>query len=353
MEKEINILLASHDQNPYTEELITHLKCKFEINQSVKAFFDLEENFDILHIQWIEELNNWQLPDEKWLLLAKQKLIQWKQRSKIIITRHNILPNLPQQERFETMYKLFYSYADAVIHLGKYSITEFEKRYPDLYPHIKHELIYHHIYESYPNERNEALARKNLKISRKSLVMLCFGKIRDKKESELIYQAFRAIKSPNKLLLAPKWLYPSIRKGKVDKIISKVISHYFLIFKRSKLVNQHLRKKDVQDYFNSADFIFIPRIQNLNSGILFIALAFGKKVLGPAVGNIGEQLRLLGLPTYLPNQPETLELGIKQIIDFGKDELQKVREKALDLFSLDKAVKKHILLYQSIISTKK
>jgi hypothetical protein len=52
--------------------------------------------------------------------------------------------------------------------------------------------------------------------------------------------------------------------------------------------------------------VLIPRHEALNSGNVFLGFTFGKPVVGPDIGNIGEVLTLTGNPTFDPKCPRTV-----------------------------------------------
>lgn len=62
----------------------------------------------------------------------------------IVYTRHNTLPHKGDHRVCEA-YRLIGEYADAVVHLGGYSLRQFRAKYPD--SRQIHVVIPHHIYE--------------------------------------------------------------------------------------------------------------------------------------------------------------------------------------------------------------
>lgn len=76
-----------------------------------------------------------------------------------------------------------------------------------------------------------------------------------------------------------------------------------------------LSAEDLSLRMSAADIVLVPRVDILNSGIVFLGLTFRKVIVGPAIGNIEEQLKELNYPVFNPNSmssvTKALEKGIK------------------------------------------
>ena len=70
--------------------------------------------------------------------------------------------------------------------------------------------------------------------------------------------------------------------------------------------------------FASADVVFIPRAEGLNSGNIPMAYIMGKVVLGPDVANTGALLKETGNPRFDPLNPSTLPDALEQAFDLAK-----------------------------------
>ena len=70
---------------------------------------------------------------------------------------------------------------------------------------------------------------------------------------------------------------------------------------------------EVDVYVKAADALFIPRYEALNSGNVFLGFTFGKPVIGPAIGNIGEVLTLTGNPTFDPRHVKSIAWALAAV----------------------------------------
>ena len=201
-------------------------------------------------------------------------------KSKIIYTRHVQFPHVRHDEEFLKLYKTVASYCDTIVHFANYSIQQFKEWYPDL-EHIKHVVIPHHNYASLPNTSTKQQARDHLNIDSGKRVMLVFGSIKEH-EKPLIKAAFNSIPDKNKVLLAPGWKIP---RRKISYIRLREWVWNFEVW-RAKQNNKFrtnlgfIKEEDAHYYLNAADFLFIPRTSELNSGNITLGCTFGLVVVG-------------------------------------------------------------------------
>lgn len=314
----INVLMTSEVMNPYVEEIANALPKSFLIKRSIKEFFLKTGDYAIIHIQWPEEITDWMVPTDTEMERVREALQYWSKRSKIVITRHNILPNTNNSTNYLALYELVYAYADAVIHLGNKSLMEYAQRYPEYYRNAWQRIIPHHVYIGYPNTIGRDAARQHFKIHKNKKVILCFGDIRNEEEATMIINAYKLLDIKDKFLLAPRFFKPpAFRDKPLKRLMVFVKQWYYRSFFNASLGSVFfVENSKVQYYFNAADVVLIPRSKQLNSGVVFLALAFERLIVGPEGGNIGEVLEYLDNPVFNPDDiqsvKEALERAIKQ-----------------------------------------
>jgi hypothetical protein len=291
----MKVLVPQHKEERFITEVIKSYTAFCEVNRSYDTFWLNKGTYDIIHLHWPEYLFKWQVPTDLELLLLERVLQEWHAKgAKIVVTRHNYLPHRPQPERYIPLYNLIYTMADAVIHLGKYSETEYLERYKAIITKTQIQAqIPHPLFTNYPNKVNRNKARAYLKIKPTAKVMLVFGAIRTVAEKNLVLQAFEAIEEHHKVLLAPGWRF-SETKEPVNQL-------KWLKVKKSKkyrITQEFIADDQVQYYFKAADFVFLPRIDTLNSGIPFLATVFNTPMLGCQTGNITEVLKANRMPNF-------------------------------------------------------
>ena len=198
--------------NPFVRLLADGIRaCGYEVVCSVEEFRSNAADYDIVHLQWPEELFRWKAPAPADVDTLEQQLQTLKNNGiPLIYTRHNTLPHHGNPLVAEA-YGLVERYADAIVHLGDCSLREFTAAHPD--SEQLQVVIPHHIYEGlYDMDITRDAGRRALGIPADRLVVLAFGAFRHAEERRLVWGAFRRLPYPAKFLLAPR-LWPYTRRG--------------------------------------------------------------------------------------------------------------------------------------------
>ena len=326
MGKKLKILFANIPTpgNRFVLDLKEGLEQHADVIWDHQEFWNMKNEYDIIHIHWPEylsfELESYlykpteSIPNEIW-----EKTINcleyWSKKSKIIYSRHVQFPHVRHDEEFLKLYKIVASYCDTIVHFANYSIQQFKQWYPDL-EHIKHVVIPHHNYASLPNNSTKKEARDYLNIDKSANVMLVFGSIKNH-EKPLIKKAFNVIPGKNKVLLAPGWKIPR-RKISYIRLREWVWNFEVWTAKQNKQVRTNLgfiKEEDAHYYLNAADFLFIPRTSELNSGNITLGCTFGLVVVGADTADIGEVLKETGNPTFTVGNPKSVANAIKKAFE--------------------------------------
>ena len=307
----MRVLVPVYDEQLFITEVMNSYNSLCTVETSFENFWLNKGTYDVIHLHWPEYLFKWKPPTDIELLLLEKVLKNWQENgAKIVITRHNYLPHSPNPERFETLYEVIYKTVDAVIHLGAYSIKEYKIRYDGLLPKKQVQAhIPHPIFTNYPNTVTKSEARQHLNIGKDTVVMLVFGEVRKASEKNLVLEAFDAIDTKDKLLIAPGW--------KFSKTKEPINSLKWLKVKQSKkyrITQEFITKQRVQYYFKAANFVFLPRIDTLNSGVPFLAAVFNTPIVGCKTGNITQVLKENGMPIFIYKNSAELAEAIKQVI---------------------------------------
>ena len=132
--------------NPFVRLLADGIRaCGYEVVCSVEEFRSNAADYDIVHLQWPEELFRWKAPAPADIETLEQQLQTLKNNGiPLIYTRHNTLPHHGNPLVAEA-YGLVERYADAIVHLGDCSLREFTAAHPD--SEQLQVVIPHHIYE--------------------------------------------------------------------------------------------------------------------------------------------------------------------------------------------------------------
>lgn len=352
--KIIKILLTStlNSENPVIDGLYNRLCQNIHMEASIDYFWDtdLTRYYDIIHIQWPEQLFHWQPIDDKNIKKLSIQLKFWKNKgTKLLITRHNILPHT-LNTLYNEAYKIIYSYADAVIHFSNASVDNFNTMYNPKEIHPIHRIIFHPMYTDIKNDSNKKSAKNYLNINKNKKVILIFGTLRNEQERQFSLSVFNNLDIKNKLLLVPRWYGSGPSKRAPLKWILFQIRTLLDKFNDELMLNQHfVPEEEVQMYMNAADVVFIPRFEVLNSGVLLLAYSFNKIVVGPSTGSIGELLSLSGNPSYEVGNVHDATLKIKQGLKLSNKKVNNYNF-AEKYMNWDQVINKHLQLYKEIIN---
>jgi glycosyltransferase involved in cell wall biosynthesis len=306
------------DKNPVIAQLINALSDNASISCvhcSADGFWRRPQRYDVLHIQWPEALTNWQEPSEAEIAALKAGLQAWKIGTRIVVTVHNRFPHNHDTKRFRELYNIVYSAADGIIHLGRASLEEFSVTYPAMRAKPQF-VILHGNYSCLPNTVTRIEAREWLHICNKEYVCLSFGELRNNREVRLLLQGFRLLRTPRKRLVIAGRLRASPNR------LASLLCKWHICLRRNILhINAYIPDCQVQYYLHACDVMVIPRIASLNSGNVALGFTFGKVVVGPNDGVIGEMLRENGNPVFDPGNIESLACALQEGLRFGQTDL--------------------------------
>ncbi len=350
-------ILITVDQTNWLNPIVnyyTQAMSKYaEVITAVSPFWDSNLKFDIINIQWPEVLISNQEYDKNLLKKLEKRLLFWKELgTKIAVTCHNKLPH-EQKELDKEIYNLIYSNADGIIHLGNYSLNEFKTS--SQYKDKEQIVIYHPNYLDLKSSMSKTEARKRLGLNNEDIVFMSFGKIRKQEEEDMLVTAFSMFENKkNKKLIITNSRTLSYKTGR-RKPFSRLkyeIRKRRLAAKNIEIEeNKFIYDDDIQIYMHAADVIITPRINNLNSGVLFLAYSFKKLTIAPAIGNIKEFQEMLHNPTFDPSSADSLFQAMNRSItlingDIAHNNYSFVKEEC-DIYKIGK---QHIDFFTKLLN---
>ena len=319
------------DKNRYLDEIIVYSKSTF-IYGNYKEY---KKHYSIVNIQFPEAIFDWKLPTQKQLLELEDYFVQWKKHSKIVYTMNDLKKHSNNAPMFDKLFQLVHKYADGVIHLGTFSLNEYSSLFSDK---CQHKVIYHPIYASLAMDDFKTLDVQRIipfDLNEKYIVS-AIGSIRSKKEMRLILKIFKNIAVQDKVLIVPRMnqfapipKFVPYRFRKLYRNIADKINFYSIRTEDYFIGNVFLEYDYLVDLVKKSNLLIIPRVDNLNSGNLFLGLTFDKEMVVPSIGNLTEILTLFKIPffDFKKFNKETLNefiLSIKnkpynQVIDYEQN----------------------------------
>ena len=218
------------------------------------------------------------------------------------------------------------------------------------YPNARHIVIPHHIYDDiYHFDKSKKTCQKDLGLNKYKVNVLCFGEFRTDEERNFIISLINRMKSRRIDFVAPGFY----RKHWYAKSISETYKRICRIreYKRLGLrfTSRYLSNAMTEEYFTACDFVFIQRLNILNSGNLPMGFHAGKVVVGVSEGNVGSILKETENPTFEANNIDSAIYAIEEAISLTNEGLgEKNRLLAENEWSTEAVAKKLIAAYQNL-----
>lgn len=287
------------DKNIYLDEIIRFSDASF----SYGNYKEYDKDFDIVNIQFPEAIFNWKLPTKVQLIELEQCMAQWKMNSKIVYTMNDLKRHYNNNIFFEELFKLVQKYADGVVHLGEFSLNKYKTLFSSK---CQHQVIFHPIYASLTTNFITQNIQEKIPFDLKDkFIVSSIGGIRSKKEKRLIFKIFKCIPSKNKVLIVPRMNFyfeiPKFIPYRFRKVYKKIVNSIkFFKYRKGNYFTENifLEYDFLVDLVQKSDILIIPRVENLNSGNLFLGLTFNKNMIVPKVGNLSEIINLFNIPSF-------------------------------------------------------
>jgi hypothetical protein len=305
-----------NNSNPFTANLIKSLAAQPEVStvEHGTLWIDfIDDRWDVVIIQWPHELLS---PLEQ---VNFKKLSSWLHRVALKAVIVSIVHNLSVHYRKDILsmklYDLINEISSGFIHLGQTSVESYSKQYPVTKdkPYV---VVPHGNYECFGEPVTANEARSKLKIPQERPVALILGAIRAKEEFDLSMTCLKVCRELGGYLLFVGQLQFIDHIVKGSQIIKKMIRLYYrfrmfitggLFSNINKVPNSLMHL-----YVSASDVVVIPRKVILNSGNVALGFTYGRIVVGPDVGNVGNILRNHNNPVFNPCDEDSLHNAVRQ-----------------------------------------
>lgn len=167
----------------------------------------------------------------------------------------------------------------------------------------------------YENTMSRKVARKALKITPETFLLVYIGSIRPYKGLDELIKFFQKTKRQNwNLLMAGK----PTNKAYVDKLKSSIGRDSDIMLELT-----FIEPEELQKYLNAADLYVAPFRQVENSGSIIMAMGFGLPVLAPHMGALPERLNNQHMLLY----KERMEEVFAHLDEYSRETLHAIGKK--------------------------
>ena len=317
--------------NRFLVDLNDGLATRNEVTHDHDAFWNMEGEFDVLHLHFpeymtfeIEQAYKNELTTDL-MQQIETRLKFWSDRCPIAVTRHVLLPHAATTDpKWERLYEMVYRYSSGVVHFAQPSIDEFQERYSKtdfVNGPPQHALVPHQNYATLPNTVSREDARKALGIAQDANVMLVFGAVRNDDERQLIMDTFQNMSAPKKVLVSSRWRekLANVSWIRLKYWIRDLTRLYYRLHPGYRFNYGFVEEEDTQLYLNAADVLFIPRLKVLNSGNITLGMTFGKVVVGPDVLDVGHLLKETNNVVFEYTNPSTAAAAMDKAMQLAAE----------------------------------
>ncbi len=105
---------------------------------------------------------------------------------------------------------------------------------------------------------------------------------------------------------------------------------------------------DLQLYLNAADAIALPYREIFTSGSVLLAMTFGKAVIAPRRGCIGQTLDDAGAILYEASDPQGLPEALRRALDSDLHDMGAHNQARLDEFGWERIAAATLEVYRSV-----
>ncbi len=275
--------------------------------------FESTTRFDVIHLQWPEDQYRGygSGPTDKRAESFLRRLDEHKRKgTKLIWTVHNIVPHEYVGSDLDTkVYQEVIDRADLIVHHCDDSIKLLAAAYT--VPAVASVVVSFGNYAGYPDSVSRQEARKRLAIPQDAVVYLCFGALRGYKGFATLLRAYRRARVKGKfLVVAGYYTGAGGLKGKLGTLRLLLVDW---LDRRARLDLKMIDDHDVQTYFRAADAVVLSHSRGLNSGVAVLGMTFGKIVIGPDLGCIGNVLRQGENLIYTANDVSELAAAMERV----------------------------------------
>lgn len=284
------VLVPTDDVSILAELLPGYTENQFEVIAGTVNFWQKNIRCEFLHLLWPEELSNWQSPNEGMLNKIEKCLQVWRELCPLVFSVNNLYPHGCEDDiGYKRLYSLVLEYASLIVHHSHASKELVEQRYPVARgrAHIVTTMFSYDRLLRTAIERESSRARFG--VCEEDFVFLVFGAIRSVRELQLLKSSFRKCNLKNKKLLMAGRV--NHNGNALSRRINKVLFNWWLQYNNCINRAEYIPDEEICEFFEAADAVVIPRIDDLSSGVVGLAMSFGKLMIAPNHGAFPDYLK--------------------------------------------------------------
>ena len=317
----MNVLVATEDLTFSVSLSQAYKAAGHEVSAGLPELYLGLRPFDLIHFHWPEELTGWAMPPSpRAMARVLARIDALKPHSRMVCTVHNLLPHADRGGGSLALYRAFYERMDVVGHFHESSRAAVAARFPEI-PAAKH-LV--HGMQDFADLRvyvaGKPAARERLGLPADATVVSALGQLRSMGELGLLSAGLSKSKMSAPTML--RAFRPPHASTIVDRARRKYLMRGFDGLPGVRL-DGYLGDIDMVAVCEAADIVVIPRLENqLNSGVLPLAMTFGTGIVAPDCGGFRETLAGSMNELYAPGDAHAMAAAITRLAAKDPDEVR-------------------------------
>lgn len=308
------VLVPSDFQSWVNNFVLGYERLGWRCDTGCEAFKQPTRDYDVVHLNWPEELAGWTEPDDAKLEELRRLLAEWRTQTKLVLTVNNLYPHgadasIPYRE----LYDAFYQAAHVIHHQSHHSNDEVLKRHPELTDKT-HVVTSGFNYDSMLGDPlpDRVSARSSLGLDPDKNIIFMFGAVRFASELRLVRRAYQRAKLANTVFVSAINFAPKS---------SDIIRWRYEVYqwrqwlKRNNYLSLEgfIPDQQVTELIRAADALVVARADSLTSGLPCLALTLERLVIAPDRGSIAEHLAETQNPIYKPGDIKSLSSAMQKL----------------------------------------
>ena len=279
---------------------------------------------DVLHVHFFHQLMVASIFSGPWppvtsVLLSTRLVVELLVTkllgTTLVWTAHDLMNHERRAMRTELVFKhliIRFLCDDVVVHCeGAKDVVTDTYRLPDETREKMTVVPHGHFIDDYPNDVSRADARRQFGYGEDETVFLFFGWIRRYKNVPLLIETFQQLDDPDaRLLVAGNPRTDDLEAAVTDRATTD---------DRVQTVLEFVPDEAIQRYMAAADVVVLPfrtdKQSLLTSGSALLAMSFGKPLIAPQIGCLGEAFDERGGIPYESTEPQALEAAMRDALD--------------------------------------
>jgi glycosyltransferase involved in cell wall biosynthesis len=233
---------------------------------------------------------------------------------RLIHTVHNVLPH-ERRAGDERQYRRVYRASDVLLVHSRAALASLLGAFPEV---AEKALVSPHgtytIYPRAPDSR--ARARSELGVTGSTPLILFFGGVRPYKNVDAVLHALRGAPDLDLVLLVAGVESGFSEADTADKLArTRRLAHELGVEARVRTLAGPFSFARTSELFEAADAVVLPYLESFGSGLLLLAMTFGKWIAATAVGGMEEYLSAYPRGLLLPAlDPESVAETLRQLV---------------------------------------